>query len=124
MSQPLTTHAIQFDEVTTLEGFRALEPEWNALLQRSDADTIYLTWEYLTTWWEVFGKIRELWILTARDEGGKLIGLAPHMVGPGNRMRQFLNELTFIGGHGDSTCECQDFIVDRACRGEEGDAAA
>jgi len=113
MSQPLTTHAIQFDEVTTLEGFRALEPEWNALLQRSAADTIYLTWEYLTTWWEVFGKTRELWILTARDEGGKLIGLAPLMVGPGNRMRQFLHELTFIGGHGDSTCECQDFIVEK-----------
>ena len=113
MSATLTTHAIQFDEVTTLEGFRALEPEWNALLQRSAADTIYLTWEYLTTWWEVFGKTRELWILTARDEGGRLIGLAPLMVGPGDRMRQFLRELTFIGGHGDSTCECQDFIVEK-----------
>ena len=118
MPQALTTHAIHLKEVTTLEAFQSLESEWNALLQRSAVDTIYLTWEYLTTWWEVFGGNRELWILTARDEYERLIGIAPLMVGPGNRMRQFLHELTFIGGHGDSTCECQDFIVEKGMEGE------
>ena len=113
MTKLLKTSAIQIDEVTNLEAFRALEPEWNALLQRSAADTIYLTWEYLTTWWEVFGDERVLWILTARDAERRLIGIAPLMVGAGNRLRKFLNELTFIGGQGDSMSECLDFIVER-----------
>lgn len=101
-----------------MDDFRRLETDWNPLLQRSAADCIYLTWEYLTTWWEVFGGERQLWILAVRDATGSLVGLAPMMTGPGIRMRRFFKELTFIGGQGDSTSECLDFIVQKGSERE------
>ncbi|HEY73235.1 MAG TPA: GNAT family N-acetyltransferase [Thermoflexia bacterium] len=57
------------------KGFEALTGEWNALLHRSPADTIFLTLEYQRTWWRNLGE-GELLILAVRDDG-KLVGIAP-----------------------------------------------
>ncbi|MFZ5917536.1 MAG: GNAT family N-acetyltransferase [Chloroflexota bacterium] len=57
-------------------GFDALAAEWNPLLQRSAADTIFLTYEWQRTWWDFFATGRELCLLAFRH-GGKLVGLAP-----------------------------------------------
>src|SRR5690606_16851246 len=46
-------------------GFEALQAEWNALLRRSRFNTIFLTYEWQTTWWEYLGE-GELWILAMR----------------------------------------------------------
>jgi CelD/BcsL family acetyltransferase involved in cellulose biosynthesis len=67
------------ERITTTEAFQALAPEWNALLARSRADCVFLTWEWLFTWWKHFHLERELSILTVR-EGGELVGLAPFML--------------------------------------------
>ncbi|HLG14441.1 MAG TPA: GNAT family N-acetyltransferase [Blastocatellia bacterium] len=64
------------EKITTREGFAALEQEWNALLQQSASNSLTLTWEWLATWWEVFGEDRELCILVAR-EADQVIGIAP-----------------------------------------------
>ncbi len=56
-------------------GFKTLAGEWNDLLHRSPADTIFLTPEYQRTWWRELGD-GELLILAARD-GGDLVGIAP-----------------------------------------------
>src|SRR6516162_8462412 len=57
--------------------FSALRPEWNDLLRRSAADTIFLTWEWLWSWWECYaGKDDLLHILVIR-EAGELIGILP-----------------------------------------------
>jgi len=56
-------------------GFEALSGEWNDLLRRSPADTIFLTLEYQRVWWRHLGE-GELLILAARDDG-ELIGIAP-----------------------------------------------
>ena len=32
-------------------GFAALRQEWNALLARTRFDTLFLTWEWQSTWW-------------------------------------------------------------------------
>jgi len=57
-------------------GFDALAAEWNNLLARSVSNTIFLTWEWQTTWWRHMGE-DELCILAVRDEEGTLVGLAP-----------------------------------------------
>ncbi len=62
--------------VTGVAGFAALREEWSVLHERSDARTTALTWDWLFTWWEVFGPGRELNLLVAR-EAGRLIGIAP-----------------------------------------------
>ncbi len=52
-------------------GFDALKDEWNGLLKRSRFDTIFLTWEWQTTWWQHLGRSRgPLYILAGRDAGG------------------------------------------------------
>lgn len=58
-------------------GFDALKDEWNDLLGRSRCDTIFLTWEWQTTWWRRLGSIRgPLFILAVRD-AGRLIAILP-----------------------------------------------
>ena len=56
----------------------ALRDDWRALLDSADTAEIFQTHEWMSTWWEVFGRSseRELFIITIRD-GGHLIGLAP-----------------------------------------------
>jgi len=56
-------------------GFETLAGEWNDLLHRSPADTIFLTLEYQRVWWQHLGE-GELLILAVRDDG-ELIGIAP-----------------------------------------------
>ncbi len=58
-------------------GFAALHDEWNALLAHSRCDTIFLTWEWQTTWWRYLGACRgPLFVLAVRD-AGRLIGILP-----------------------------------------------
>jgi CelD/BcsL family acetyltransferase involved in cellulose biosynthesis len=57
-------------------GFAALREEWNALLARSGFDTVFLSWEWQSTWWSHLGS-GELWLLAWRDDGGELVGIAP-----------------------------------------------
>ncbi len=59
------------------EGFDTLATEWNGLLHRSAADTIFLTLEFQRTWWQCLGE-GELLILAVRDDdNGELVGIAP-----------------------------------------------
>lgn len=67
---------LRIETITTSEGLRALEPVWNPLLRESRSDVVTLTFEWLSTWWEVFNEDRELYILLARD-GEAVIGIAP-----------------------------------------------
>jgi CelD/BcsL family acetyltransferase involved in cellulose biosynthesis len=58
-------------------GFGALEDEWNELLRRTRFDTIFLTWEWQTTWWQHLGRSRgPLYILAGRDDG-RLVAIIP-----------------------------------------------
>ena len=55
--------------------FEELEGEWNDLLHRSPADTLFLTLEFQRLWWRYLGE-GELQVVTVRDSG-ELIGIAP-----------------------------------------------
>lgn len=52
---------------------------WNALLARSRADRLFMSWEWQHSWWTIFGPAFSLglFILAAYDEQGRLCGLAP-----------------------------------------------
>lgn len=94
------------------EAFRALAPQWNALLRRSRSDSVFLTWEWISTWWEVFGTRFRLLLLTAEDPPGTLIGIAPLMVG----VRRSATGLPFralmlIGQQADTLAEYLDWII-------------
>lgn len=61
---------------TEKEAFCLLREEWTRLLLNSASDTIFLTWEWQSLWWEFFGKGYQLLLLTARREE-ELVGIAP-----------------------------------------------
>ena len=58
------------------DGFRVLEAEWNELLHDSAADTIFLTHQWQSIWWQHLGR-GTLALIELRDDGGRLLGLAP-----------------------------------------------
>ncbi len=92
--------------------FRSLEPEWNALLRQSGSDSIFLSWEWISTWWEVFGSRFELRIVTARSENGELLGVAPLMVGRGRgAFGRYVRRLMMIGQEVETQAEYLDFFV-------------
>ncbi|MEW6730722.1 MAG: GNAT family N-acetyltransferase [Acidobacteriota bacterium] len=66
-------------QISTIEreaDFAVLREPWNSLLKRSTADTIFLTWEWLYTWWQHFGAGRQLSIMLVRY-GDEIVGIAP-----------------------------------------------
>lgn len=67
-------------EVTTDEaGLDALRTEWNEAAAASLDPNVFLTWEWLRTWWRHFGEGRveaRLHVVTVRDDAG-LVAAAP-----------------------------------------------
>ena len=50
----------------------ALGPEWNHVLQASRANTIFLTWEYISAWLDTVGSDIDLNVLAVRGASGQL----------------------------------------------------
>jgi CelD/BcsL family acetyltransferase involved in cellulose biosynthesis len=67
------------ERVDSLQGREDLQPPWRELLARSPQRNLFLTPEWITTWWDHFGAGRDLWLLVVR-EGGRMVGLAPMTV--------------------------------------------
>jgi CelD/BcsL family acetyltransferase involved in cellulose biosynthesis len=68
-----------FEPVTDDRRFFGLKEMWNGFLSRSDVDSIFLTHQWFTSWWEAFGRKYSLLILIARDEKDNILGIAPLM---------------------------------------------
>lgn len=63
-------------------GFEALQREWNTLLRRSRFNSVFLTYEWQTTWWRNLGK-GDLWIIGFRlQQTNELVGIAPLYLSP------------------------------------------
>lgn len=58
-------------------GFAALKPEWNGLVHRSCYDTVFLTWEWQSTWWEHLGEGQLLLLGFRHEQDGRLVGITP-----------------------------------------------
>lgn len=98
--------------------FMSREEEWNSLLAASDADRLFLSWDWQSLWWDVFGSRHglELLLLAAYDSNEELVGIAPLFV---CRIRkggvfnltcvQFLGNIW--GGPGTVRTEYLDFIT-------------
>lgn len=64
---------------STSEEFESLKQSWNKLNHESHNGTIFISWEWLYTWWEVYKNdgSRKLYILCCYDHRKQLIGIAP-----------------------------------------------
>jgi CelD/BcsL family acetyltransferase involved in cellulose biosynthesis len=72
---------MQFTLIRSELEFNALAGEWNALLSQSASHVPFLRHEYLSAWWQTRGggewPRAELCTVTARDDSGGLVGIAP-----------------------------------------------
>jgi CelD/BcsL family acetyltransferase involved in cellulose biosynthesis len=98
-SLPLASRPLPctIDLIEEAEGFARLRFEWDGLLSSSPSDSVFLTWEWMFTWWKHLGGRRRLSIVTVRSEG-ELIAIAPLVIRPPDygRLAPF-SALEFLG---------------------------
>src|SRR5262249_34062566 len=78
--------AIVVRGIPRIEELQALRAEWDDLLQSSRADVVFLTWEWLLTWWAHVASSWRLHVLTVYEDG-RLVGLAPFGIAPAAPLR-------------------------------------
>lgn len=83
--------------VSDQQGLDCLEKEWDVLLNLSRNRSVFLTWEWVRTWWEVFKEGKELFIIVFRDENETLCGMAPFYRMEKLRRPFRVRELRFLG---------------------------
>ncbi len=96
----------------SVEELQRIEDEWQQLLARSSAPEVFRTYEWLISWWQVFGaggRFRLLVIGVRQD--GVLVGLAPLVVREVRGLaRPSIRRLFFLGTGEDEADEvCSDF---------------
>lgn len=104
---------LEYDILTTREELNKLQYDWNTLVQRSSLKNVFLTWEWISCWWNFFGGARQPWVLTARESGsGKLLGIAPFAIEEFvSKKGLHYNILSFLGS-GPPAPDHLDLIVD------------
>lgn len=83
---------------------------WSDVLRRSKQNYLFQTYEYLSTWWDNFGKSkknRKLFILLVED-GSSLAAIAPLMI----TRNPLLGKQPVIQFIGTDICDYMDFIID------------
>lgn len=75
--------AIEIETVTDEAGLSKLEPDWSRIAERAGPDHPFLTYEWVRTWWDAFGKGRDLRVLVARRDG-ECVGIVPLMASRGH----------------------------------------
>jgi CelD/BcsL family acetyltransferase involved in cellulose biosynthesis len=88
---------LSVERVSETDAFRGLRREWDELLEASDSACVFLTWEWLYTWWKHLAGNRSLAIVTVR-RGSELVAIAPFCQQPGglSSARPF-SVLEFLG---------------------------
>ncbi len=100
------------------ELFADLEPEWNALLSRSQSDRVFSTWEWQSTWWMAY-KPGELWVITCRDATDRLVGLAPWFIDSTEKYGRVVRPIGCV-----EVTDYLDVIIDKDCQREVYEAFA
>jgi len=64
--------------INTTQDFKALQHDWNMLYEKSKRSSIFSSWDWMFTWWEVFSDQynRELFIICLY-QNEELVGIAP-----------------------------------------------
>lgn len=104
VTEACSSGSLRVERVADDAAFRALQPEWEALAQRSPGATIFQTWGWLAAWWEAFGHGAELCVVTAR-EGAELAGIAPLIRSRHGVLGRKRWVIEFLGAHAADYCD-------------------
>ena len=76
--------------------FDDMAEEWGELLKKSDSNSLFMSWQWMNTWWKVWGVSERLniYLILVRDEHDQLVGIAPFYT---KSTKSKLNRLQFLG---------------------------
>lgn len=117
LSRRLSILSYSIDTISKRADFNALESEWNALLSRSDAASLFLTHEWISAWLDVLPHTPPLLIITARDAQQRLCGIAPFYIGTMRLTGLLTYRCLRVLGDCHSGAENQDLIIDASVTG-------
>lgn len=98
---------LRVDVVSDEPSFLALEHTWHHAIERSAHRTPFLSFDWMRTWWEAFGRRYHLHVVVLRD-GSETVGIAPLMFSGIHLFGLNLRRLTLL--HNAHT-PCSDVIV-------------
>jgi len=94
----------------TWEELEQFHETWNGLLRANPASSIFQTPEWLASWWQAYGRNRDLFALVFSDSTGVVVGIAPLYADQSYFLGMSLTILRMVGaGSGDS--DGLDFIT-------------
>jgi len=91
--------AVQF--LTSTEEFARLAPEWNRLLAKATAASVFNSWLFQYQWWQVYGAGQPLRILVALERG-ETVGILALYIQKVVIMGVPVRVLRFVGSGGDT----------------------
>jgi len=109
--------------INTSENFEKLRSDWNALLEASEANCFFLSWEWLFTWWRHLADGRKLFIVTLQGDAG-LEAIAPFSIRPPRWGRLLPFQALEFLGPGMVGSAYLDLIIRRGRENEAIDALA
>lgn len=110
---------MKFEVITKKNQFINLKDAWESILFKSQQPSITQTWEWMKTWWDVYGEERDLMVVCGR-KNDKLVGIAPF-----SRRKQFTKYFKILNfktlnliGSGNTTArgvvsDYLDFIIEQ-----------
>lgn len=114
---------MKIEEITSLEDFYQLGQKWNNILCESNTNNIFLTWEWISNWWQVYRNDKELYVLTLKDNNNSFIGIAPLYIRKKKILKGFpVHEIRFLGTGEDVSPDYLDFIIEQGREAEAIDA--
>jgi len=68
--------------ISNSDDFLALRERWNEINDHSSHGNVFISWEWLYTWWETYQKqgSRTLYILICTNNDNELLGIAPFQI--------------------------------------------
>lgn len=79
---------LEIEEIGSASRWDSLREEWESLHSASEEGDIFTSFDWLRTWWDVYGEGRRLCIYAAR-ENDQLVGLAPFAIGSIGKLMRF-----------------------------------
>lgn len=89
--------SLKIELIESFDRWRDISHNWNSLLLQSRADTIFLTWEWLSSWAECYLHKRRQLFIAVISEGDELVGIAPWYIHPVSFGFYTLKQIRFLG---------------------------
>jgi CelD/BcsL family acetyltransferase involved in cellulose biosynthesis len=72
--------ALRVERIRDLDALAPIRADWNRLVDQSARPNVFLSWEWLTAWWNYLGAGQRLHVLVVRDGNGAVVGIGPFCI--------------------------------------------